>query len=153
MAFLRPLARDDGGLVKPLTGADVLTTGLAPFTLNNAAGQTLTAAAITAGVILRQGVGATQTDTTDTAVNIIQALYGNTGSTPEVGETFRAIYSNQTANAVTLAGGTGVTVSGNTSLAANVAKTLLFVCTAKGTMTYSNGVFTNSGATFNCIAL
>ena len=153
MAFLRPLSRDDGGLLKPVTGADVLTTGLAPITINNAAAQTLTAASLTAGVILRQGAGAGLTDTTDTAVNIMQGLYGNTGAGPEVGETFRVLFSNQTANAITLAGGTGVTVSGNTSLTANGLRTMLFVCTAKGTQTYNNGIYTNVGATFNCIAL
>lgn len=152
MAYLRPLSRDDGGLLKPVTGSDVLTSGFAPFIINNAAAQTLSAAAITAGAILRQGAGAV-TDTTDTAVNIMQGLYGNTGSAPEVGETFRVLYSNQGASTVTIAGGTGVTVSGNTLCLTLTLKTLLFVCTAKGTQTYSNGVFTNVGATFNCICL
>lgn len=152
MAFLRPLSRDDGGLVKPVTGADVLTTGLAPFTLNNAAAQTLIAAALTAGVVLRQGAGAV-TDTTDTAVNIMQALYGNTGASPEIGETFRVLFSNQGASTVTLAGGTGVTASGNLAVLTLTQKTLLFVCTAKGTQTYNNGIYTNVGATFNMIAL
>lgn len=152
MAFLRPLSRDDGGMVKPVTGADVLTTGLAPFIINNAAGQTLTATALTAGVILRQGAGAV-TDTTDTAVNIMQGLYGNTGASPEVGETFRVLFSNQGASTVTIAGGTGVTVSGNTLALTLTLKTLLFVCTAKGTQTYANGVFTNVGATFNAYCL
>ena len=152
MAYLRPLCRDDGGIVKPVTGADVLTSGFTPFTINNAAAQTITATAITAGCILRQGAGAV-TDTTDTAVNIMQALYGNTGTAPEVGETFRALYSNQGASTVTIAGGTGVTVSGNTAVLTLTLKTILFVCTAKGTQTYSNGVFTNTGATFNAICL
>lgn len=152
MAFLRPLARDDGGMVKPLTGADVLTTGLAPVVINNAAAQTLPAGALTAGVILRQGAGAV-TDTTDTAVNLMQALYGNTGSAPEVGETFRVLFSNQGGSTVTLAGGVGITASGNLLTLTLTQKTLLFVCTAKGTQTYANGIFTNTGATFNMIAL
>lgn len=152
MAFLRPLSRDDGGMLKPLTGADVLTAGFAPVTINNAAAQTISAAAITAGVIVRQGAGVV-TDTTDTAVNIMQALYGNTGSAPEVGETFRAFFTNQTANIVTLAGGVGVTASGNLAVAANQLKIMLFVCTARGVQTYANGIFTNTGATFNMIAL
>jgi hypothetical protein len=152
MAYLRPLSRDDGGIVKPVTGADVLSTGLAPVTINNAAAQTLPASALTAGVILRQGAGVV-TDTTDTAVNLMQGLYGNTGAAPEVGETFRVLYSNQGASTVTLAGGTGVTASGNLLALTLTQKTLLFVCTAKGTMTYANGIFTNVGATFNMIAL
>ena len=152
MAFLRPLSRDDGGMVKPLTGADVLTTGLSPIIINNAAAQTLTAASIVAGVILRQGAGAV-TDTTDTAVLIMQGLYGNTGTAPEVGETFRTLFSNQGASTVTIAGGVGVTVSGNTLALTLTTKTLLFVCTNKGVSTYANGVFTNVGATFNCIVL
>lgn len=152
MAYLRPLARDDGGMIKPVTGADVLSKGNTAFTINNAAAQTLTAAAITSGVILRQGAGAV-TDTTDTAVNIMQGMYGNTGSNIEVGETFNVLYSNQGASTVTIAGGTGVTVSGNTLALTLQLKQLLFVCTAKGTQTYANGVFTNVGATFNCICL
>ena len=152
MAFLRPMSRDDGGILKPITGSDVMSTGLSPVTINNAAAQTLTASAISAGVILRQGAGAV-TDTTDTAVNIMQALYGNTGAGPEVGETFRVLFSNQGASTVTIAGGTGVTISGNTAVPTLTVKTLLFVCTNPGTKTYNNGVFTNTGATFNCIAL
>lgn len=152
MAFLRPLARDDGGMVKPVTGSDVLTTGLSPVTINNAAGQTLTAAAITSGVILRQAAGVVN-DTTDTAVNIMQAMYGNTGSSIEIGETFRVLFSNQGASTVTIVGGTGVTVSGNTAVLTLTQKTILFVCTAKGTQTYASGVFTNVGATFNAICL
>jgi hypothetical protein len=152
MAFLRPLCRD-GGMVKPLTGADVLTTGFAPFPVANAAAQTLPAAAITAGVILRTLNASALTDTTDTSVNIMQGLYGNTGAAPEVGETFRVLYSNQAAGAITIAGGVGVTVSGNTIVATLTVKTLLFVCTNKGTQTYANGIYTNVGATFNCICL
>lgn len=152
MAFLRPMSRDDGGILKPVTGADVMSTGLSPVTINNAAAQTLNAVAISAGVILRQGAGAV-TDTTDNAVNIMQALYGNTGAGPEVGETFRVLFSNQGASTVTIAGGAGVTVSGNLAVPTLTPKTLLFVCTNTGTKTYNNGVFTNTGATFNCIAL
>lgn len=152
MAYLRPMARDDGGLVKSVTGADVMSTGLSPVTVNNAAAQTLTAAMLTAGVILRVGAGAV-TDTTDTAVNLMQAMYGNTGSGLEVGDTFRTMFSNQGASTVTIAGGTGVTASGNTSCLTLQVKTILFVCTSKGVQTYANGVFTNTGATFNAICL
>ena len=152
MAYLRPMARDDGGLVKSVIGSDVMSTGLSPVILNNASAQTLTAALLTAGVILRQGAGAV-TDTTDTAVNIIQALYGNTGATIEVGETFRVLFSNQGASTVTIAGGTGVTVSGNTLALTLALKTILFVCTSKGTQTYAAGVYTNVGATFNAYCL
>jgi hypothetical protein len=152
MAYLRILSRDDGGMVKSATGADVVSAGLTPVTINAAGAQVLSAASLTAGVILRQGAGAV-TDTQDTAVNIMQALYGNTGSNIELGETFRVLFSNQGASTVTIGSGTGVTTSGNTAVLANTVKTLMFVCTAKGTQTYNNGVFTNVGATFNCICL
>ena len=152
MAYVRPLSLDDGRILKPIIGADVMSTGLSPVTINNAAAQTLPASAISAGVILRQGAGAV-TDTTDTAVNIMQALYGNTGAEIEIGETFRVMFSNQGASTVTIAGGVGVTASGNLLCLTLQVKTLLFVCTAKGTKTYNNGIYTNVGATFNCIAL
>ena len=139
-------------MVKPVTGADVMSTGLSPVIINNAALQTITASAIAAGIILRQGAGAVS-DVTDTAVNIMQAMYGNTGAEMEVNETFRVMFSNQGASTVTITAGVGVTVSGNAAVLTLTVKTLLFVCTAKGTKTYANGVFTNTGATFNCICL
>jgi hypothetical protein len=126
---------------------DVVSLGELATIINNASAQTLPAAAIAGQIIIRQGAGAV-TDTTDTAVNIMQAMYGNTGSAPRVGEGFMCWYSNWGASSVTLAGGTGVTVTGNTVALTLTTKILLFVCTAVGTQTFGSGVFTNVGATF-----
>lgn len=152
MAYLRPLARDDGGIVKPVTGADVMSQAISAITINNAATQVYTAAVLVSGVILRLGAGVV-TDTLDTAVNLMQATYGNTGGGIDVGETFRVMVSNQGASTVTIGAGTGITTSGNTAIPTLTVKTLLFTCTAKGVQTYVNGVYTNVGATFTCVCL
>ena len=80
-------------------------------------------------------------------------MYGNVGSDPSVGEGFLCFFSNQGASTVTITGGTGVTVSGNSAVLTLTMKTLFFVCTSPGVKTFSAGVYTNTGATFNCICL
>jgi hypothetical protein len=152
MSYTRVHSYDAGRVLAAAAPGDIVSLGELATIINNAAAQTLSASAIAGQVILRQGAGAV-TDTTDTAVNIIQSCYGNTGSAPRVGEGFLCFYSNQGASAITIAGGTGVTVSGNTSVAATSLKILFFVCTSAGTQTYANGVYTNTGATFNCYCL
>lgn len=68
---------------------------------------TLTAAAIAGGVINRSGPTAAYTDTTDTAANIIAAL-----PNAQLGQSWEATIVNTTGFAETIAGGTGVTLSG-----------------------------------------
>lgn len=152
MTYLRVHSYDAGRILAAAAPGDVVSLAELATTVNNAAAQTITAAAITGQVVLRQGAGAVS-DVTDTAVNIIQAMYGNTGSEPRVGEGFLCFFSNQGASTVTITGGTGVTVSGNTAVLTLTMKTLFFVCTNPGVKTFSNGIYTNVGATFNCICL
>ena len=152
MSYLRVHSYDAGRVMASANPGDVVSLAEVATVINNAAGQTLTAAAITGQVILRQGAGVVN-DTTDTAVNIIQACYGNTGADLKIGDGFLVWYSNQGASTVTILGGTGVTVSGNTAVLTLTCKQILFICTAPGTKTYANGVFTNVGATFNAIVL
>jgi hypothetical protein len=143
---------DAGRIMSAAAPGDVVSLGELATIINNAAAQTLSAAAIAGQVIIRQGAGAV-TDTTDTAVNIMQSLYGNTGAAPRVGEGFMCFYSNWGASTVTIAGGTGVTVTGNTAVLTVSKVILLFVCTNPGTQTFASGVYTNSGATFTCQVL
>ena len=152
MSYLRVHSYDAGRIMAAAQPGDVVSLAEVATIINNAAAQTLTAAAISGQVILRQGAGVVS-DVTDTAVNIIQSCYGNTGSDLKVGDGFLVWYSNQGASTVTITGGTGVTVSGNTAVLTLTCRQLLFVCTNPGVKTYASGVYTNVGATFNCIVL
>jgi hypothetical protein len=151
MSYTRVHAYNSGVLNAAQPG-DIVSLAELVTVINNAAAQTLSAAALSGQIILRQNAGVVS-DVTDTAVNIMQACYGNTGSAPKVGEGFMCWYSNQGASTVTITGGTGVTVSGNTAVLTLTMKQLVFICTAAGTSTYANGVYTNVGATFNCYCL
>lgn len=75
---------------------------------------TLTGFQINAGIFVRSGATAAVTVTTDTATNIISAL----GPQTDLGMTFMLIYVNlnTSSGAVTLAAGTGVTLSGTTTV-------------------------------------
>ncbi len=91
---------------------------------------TLTAAQIVGGVITRSGSVAAYTDTTDTATAIIAALVGAV-----IGQTFWLRIVNTVAFAQTLAGGTGVTLSGNTIIPPNSVGLFLVKYTAAATVT------------------
>lgn len=75
---------------------------------------TLTAFQIGEGIVVRSGATTAVTATTDTAANIINAL----GPTTYAGQSFMMIYVNlnTASGAVTVAAGTGVTLSGTTSV-------------------------------------
>jgi hypothetical protein len=106
------------GLCQYTGAAAVAITGLAAIPIDQGAIEantaittvgsgTLTAAGLTGGVITRSGPTAAFTDTTDTAANIIAAL-----PNPMVGQSWECSLINTTAWPMTLAGGTGVTLSG-----------------------------------------
>lgn len=90
-------------LISP-TDLGVIVANTAVSTVGAA---TLAAAAIVGGLITRTGSTSNFTDTTDTAANIIAAL-----PNPSLGQSWELIINNQTAVAETLAGGSGVTLSG-----------------------------------------
>lgn len=83
-------------------------------TVSNAAGQTVTATQIAQGVYIATTRGAGTTDTTDTAANLYSAIQTLTGYQPAamLNTSFKFRYINGSANAVTIAGGAGVTLSG-----------------------------------------
>lgn len=90
---------------------------------------TLTAAALLGGDILRSGPTSAFTDTTDTAALIQAAWVGSVGSS------FQFVYQNTTAFAATLAGGSGVTLSGPLIVPANMWTRGLAVWTGTNTIT------------------
>lgn len=82
--------------------------------ITTAGAGTLTASALAGGIIVRSGPTGAYTDTTDTAALILAAL-----SDPAVGETFEVTIKNTTAFNETVAGGSGVTISGLSLIAPN----------------------------------
>lgn len=114
---------------------------------------TITAAGIASGVTVRSGATSAFTDTTDTADAIIAAAISTTTG---IGESFTYNYVNNTVAQGTLAGGTGVTVSGATVVPPNSWVQYLVTYTAASTVTMvaigqgffpKNGTFVANGAT------
>jgi hypothetical protein len=138
--------------------SDTLGTVKIPQSLATVGAGTITATMLISGLVIRTAAGADRTDTTDTAVNIMNALLGNSGSGPEVGEGFECDFSQCSTGGwkSTIAGGTGVTMKASNlsnQVLTDTTRRLLFICTAKGTNTFASGVWTNSGATFDCYFL
>src|ERR1700731_2125897 len=99
--------------------------------ITTAGAGTLTAAALISGLIVRSGPTGAFTDTTDTGTAIDTAL----GAAAQTGVSIQVQYKNTTAFAGTIAGGTGVTVSGRTVVSANSTSTFLLSRTGTGTYT------------------
>ena len=94
------------------------------------AASTLTAAQLLGG-FLEQSPSVGRTDTTDTGANLDAAM----GSSQNVGDWFDTQLSNLGSAAITLAAGSGVTIRGNTSVAAGKTAFLVFRRTAAATWT------------------
>ena len=152
MSFLRAYSYDAGRIMAAANPGDTLGLGENATVFNAAGAVTVTGPALAGRVILRQGAGAVS-DIMDAAVNIMQALYGNTGSAPRAGESFTCLFSNWGASTVTLTGNTGTTVQGNSAVLALTTKILLVTCTNPGVQTFAAGVYTNVGATFTVSCL
>ena len=114
---------------------------------------TITAAGFAGTVTLRSGATSAFTDTTDTADAIIAAAVADTTA---IGSSFLYTYVNNSVALATLTGGTGVTVSGVTSVQPNSWAQYLVTYTAASTLTVvgitqgyfpANGTFTANGAT------
>lgn len=113
----------------PWVSFNALTAGFkSPATNTTAGNGTLTAAEMQAGNILRSGPTAAYTDTTDTATAILAQM-----PNAQIGVGYELTIVNTVAFACTLVGGTGVTLSGNTSLAASSSRK--YVVTVTGITT------------------
>lgn len=130
-----------------------VNTAMSSTALSTVGAGTITAAGINSGLTTRTGSTAAFTDTTDTATNI---LAGNAGLVNKIGTSFVYTYVNNTVAVATITGGTGVTVSGITAVAANSWAKYLITYTAAGTITmvgieqgyFPNvGIYINNGAT------
>lgn len=112
---------------------NVLTPGFSPLNtaLATVGAGTLTAAALLGGVITRTGSVTAFTDTTSNGTLLDSAL----GLNAITGFSRTIQIKNNTAFADTIAGGTGVTVSGRTVVTPNSVAT--FLLTRTGTATYT----------------
>lgn len=85
------------------------------------------------GIIRRFGFGAATTDSTDTATNIVNAIPGAV-----VGQTFPLIIANLGSGALTIAGGTGVTMAGTAVVASQAMRLFLGQVTGSAAVTITN---------------
>lgn len=100
--------------------------------LTTAGAGTITAAALLSGLVVRTGPTGAFTDTTDTGTAIDTAL----AAAAQTGVAFIVRYKNTTAFSGTIAGGTGVTVSGRTVVNPNSDAEFLLTRTGTGTYTF-----------------
>lgn len=121
--FARPIGQLNN-LSQPLGGGVQLYSQDVSVSEATAASTTLTASAITSGWIIRSGaIGAGFTDTWPSADSIIAQL-----NQPQVGDSWRLIYQNTIAQAMTFAAGTGI-VSGTGTLGAAASVTRIYIVT------------------------
>lgn len=128
MALAIPEIRDGSGFVRTIAPGDILGGGeaITAGKLVTIGAGTILGAAIASGIITRTGPTAGYTDTTDTANNILQALAGAANAPPALpGSTFRMLFINTVAFAMTLAAGRGVVLGTNGANVVNCAASLV----------------------------
>jgi hypothetical protein len=126
--FVRPLVKEKGVVREARTGTGLLAMPLVTNVATDAAG-TITAAAILGGIHTHSTHTASRTDTTDTAANIIAAM-----PDMDIGDTYMFKVASLAAFTIVVAGGTGVTASGNLTVAANGSKDFVLTRTGAATM-------------------
>lgn len=96
-------------------------------TLSTASALTLTAAQVTGGLILRNPNGAGRTDTLPTAALMV-AYFTKSGFRPLIGQRFEFTIRNTAgaAETITVAAGTGGTISGTATIAQSNSKSFIF---------------------------
>lgn len=137
------------------------TTAIAVTPLTTVGAGTITAISFVNGYTARSGAqsGTPFTDTTDTAANIIAACANLVN---KIGASMIYVYGNTTNAVATIAGGTGVTVSGVTTVPPNGVAQYVITYTAAGTLTMvgigvanvaiNTGTFTANGASAVVVA-
>jgi len=122
MALARPLVNRGDITASFVYPGDLLSGGESLSSITTVGAGTWIGAAIATGIITRTGPGGGYIDTTDTAANILTALRGNAQNSVVVpGTSFRLLFQNTVAFALTWAAGTGV-IAGTGTL--NVAASL-----------------------------
>lgn len=130
MSAAKPIIYD-GALQRQVSQGDLVCGGeVINGALTTVGAGTILGAMFATGILSRTGPTGAYTDTTDTAANIIAALFGGIGNTGvQPGTTFRLTYINTVAFAMTLAAGTGVTLGSNVNCAASSVKDYLVTVT------------------------
>jgi len=111
--FVRPMVSEKG-IVRASRVGDGMSMHLARNVNANAGAQTISVPQILGGLAVFTGAAGGVTYTTDTAVNILAAM-----PDMDIGDTFSFILSNTAAQVATIAGGSGVTASGNLTVNAS----------------------------------
>jgi hypothetical protein len=112
MSLLKPNTYD-GSFIRQFQQGDIFGTAETESAVTIVGSTTLTGAQLASNILRRSGPAAPFTDTTDSAANWIAAL-SNGIQVPQAGTTYRLRYLNTSGNVGTLAGGTGVTLTGTT---------------------------------------
>ena len=151
MTAFRPYGSRSGVMDDKINPGDLMLGGenLTAGALTTAGAGTWLAAMIATGIIRRTGPGACYTDTTDTATNILNALSGNSGGADMVpGTTFRLLFINTVAQAMTFAAGTGVVVgTGTVNCAASLVREYLLTILNASPQVILNCATTNGSPT------
>lgn len=126
--FVRPIVREKGMERISRAGDGILGN---PRLVNQAAdsAQVIPVASLLGGVYTRSAIAAGRIDTTDTAVAILAAM-----PDMDIGDSFILVVSNTAGFSLTLAGGVGVTASGNLVVLTLTSKIVIFTKTAATTM-------------------
>lgn len=127
--FFRVQGYDAQGLAKMSRAGDVPFNPAIPAAVSADSAQTITVAQLLAGLYLRSGMTAGRTDTTDTAANILAAL-----PNMDIGDSIQLYISNTVAFALTIAGGTGVTMGSKVTVPASGSGVLFLTKTGAATM-------------------
>lgn len=155
MSGVRPLVLANEVPARQVMPGDLIMGGenILAGAITTAGDGTWTAAAIATGIIRRTGPVGAYTDTTDTATNIVAALAGNSqGADVVPGSTFRLIFQNTVAQALTFAAGTGVrSGTGTLTVAASLVREYLVTVLNSTPQQILNSSTTNASAvvTFN----
>lgn len=163
--LVRPMMQGDTPVSRPILPGDMAAGGenILGGNLTTAGAGTVTAAMIANGIVRRTGPAGGFTDTFDTSTNIITALLGgapqsmgggagNCGIDIVPGTTFRLLYINTVAQAMTYAGGLGVkSGTGTLDVAASLWREYLLTVLNSTPQQLLNCATTNASAvvTFN----
>lgn len=129
MAFTRAIADLSGLQQKARPGFGWLAH-LNPNSDVTDAAATITFPKMAGGLYIRSGLTVGRTDTTDTAANILAA-----NPDMDIGDSFVLCISNQSGFTLTLAGGAGVTASGNLLVLTLTSKFVVLTRSGAATMT------------------
>jgi hypothetical protein len=130
MGMFRPIGRDGAGTQREARAGDGMMSMPLVSTQAADSAQVLTVASIAAGYYRRTSITVGRTDTTDTAALIAAS---SAFSNMDIGDSYLFVIANHSGQTLTIAGGTGVTIVGATTLATLTSRLALLVRTGAAT--------------------